>query len=1103
MKGQVLLALVVQNSALILVMRYSRSHSDQPYLTSTAIFLAEIIKLIMSIGLRFREARNLSISSLSTEVFGPDSNALKMAIPAALYSMQNALLYRAITRLDAVTYQVTLQLKVFTTAIFAVIMLRRSLMLRQWLALFALAVGVVLVQVAGTRNPIPSSSLDEPPIANEASVAEKSLFLAYQGLLAAVAACIISGFSSIFFEKVLKETKASMWVRNIQLAVFGSIFTGVVGVLWTDGDAIARQGFWSGYDAAAFATVFLNATTGIIVALVLKYADNILKGFASGMSIVLSSVISALFLGYAFKVESLVGIIMVVYAIRLYTKESNRSGHLKREADSVDKTETLLPTRGDIASQHYEPTNAYRWLWRLTKKLWPIVAVMFAFLILLRSNSTVLKSLRQDPVYQDQERIIPQNTPISRFRPSSQYWTPHHLASPKPILTLLTCTYNPGEVTVTETAAMVRNMSLQNYRWILVNDHSDDHASVLRLDQIAASDPRISVRNSTNEQGRASCRNFGMKLVKTKYFAFLDDDDMCELTVHEKAIWLLESAPHLAFASWAVIMFTPTQGRRHQVGAHLSHLMYGGPGNMLHSGTLVRFSAAANADCFFQDPFFNGGGEDWEFWLCLANAGYWGADVADEFSYWYRRAPNWESFHGGEYPFVVNNGVEYLYAKYAGLKTKPWPSGEIGESGDFELIHWRQPFENTLLPSKRRMLVLVDSLLGGTTSRRRILELVNGLSRRGWRVTVVSMQKEGSEVTNLRPNYLAITHDVFVLPSFLRVADFPRFIAYLTKSRGIKYAVIAGSEFSYQLLPALVENLPDVHFMDYVQGEPMREHYDFEYSAVVSRYLSATIAATPSLANHLISSGRRPAIITAAPVSGLAFGVSPNVPKHSHRSTYRVLAATWGMSHQLQFLDILTIAATLPGHIVTVLPCMKNMTVWLYGEIQRRGLAEGVVVHEIQHDTVGISEIENLFTNSDVVLIPFKPWATTSAIMSMSAGIPFVVSRGILPMQIIGKGTETAGVEADSNHLNSAVAHLIADGVSRNRLRSAGLRRSSDLMYETLLDALSKSQKAVVPASVGSNSAAYFAIRNILEHHRDTVDASHIQRNLPKEYRSG
>lgn len=39
----------------------------------------------------------------------------------------------------------------------------------------------------------------------------------FMGLLAVLVACFSSGFAGVYFEKILKESKQSVWVRNIQL----------------------------------------------------------------------------------------------------------------------------------------------------------------------------------------------------------------------------------------------------------------------------------------------------------------------------------------------------------------------------------------------------------------------------------------------------------------------------------------------------------------------------------------------------------------------------------------------------------------------------------------------------------------------------------------------------------------------------------------------------------------------------------------------------------------------------------------------------------------------------------------------------------------------
>lgn len=138
------------------------------------------------------------------------------------------------------------------------------------------------------------------------------------GVMAAVGACICSGFAGIYFEKILKGSDVSIWMRNVQLSL-ASLPLGLATSLATDWHVILDRGFFHGYDAYVWYLVVLNATGGLLVAMVVKYADNILKNFATSLAIVLSMLASIAFFGFVVNVQYVVGTAFVISSIFLYS----------------------------------------------------------------------------------------------------------------------------------------------------------------------------------------------------------------------------------------------------------------------------------------------------------------------------------------------------------------------------------------------------------------------------------------------------------------------------------------------------------------------------------------------------------------------------------------------------------------------------------------------------------------------------------------------------------------------------------------------------------------------------------------------------------------
>ena len=139
-------------------------------------------------------------------------------------------------------------------------------------------------------------------------------------LLAILVGSLCSGFAGVYFEKILKNTahgNKSIWLRNIQLGFFGFII-GIIGMFVKDGGEIQEKGMLYGYNNLVWCVVSLQAFSGLVVALVLTYADNVLKGFATSLSIILACVVSTYLFDFIITMQFAVGTVLVLVAVILY-----------------------------------------------------------------------------------------------------------------------------------------------------------------------------------------------------------------------------------------------------------------------------------------------------------------------------------------------------------------------------------------------------------------------------------------------------------------------------------------------------------------------------------------------------------------------------------------------------------------------------------------------------------------------------------------------------------------------------------------------------------------------------------------------------------------
>ncbi|GAA5887176.1 hypothetical protein JCM16303_002216 [Sporobolomyces ruberrimus] len=324
-----------------------------------------------------RRRRMGVVKMMVEDIFGSDW--YKMCVPAILFALQNNLIYIAARNLSVPVFQITFQLKTLITALCAVLMLGRRLALIQWISLATLGLGVAAMQIGAIHAKVNDSHAHgDHPASSEPSMNYVA------GVSAVVVSCFSSAIAATYFELVIKRRPAvpaveevmlvappqlkpvSLWVRNIQLSLFSSVFgLGVVlfqandvhfwgmgglsldfhGLIdpldhWYDPVLRAGHGFFEGFNQMAWVVIVLQTVGGLLIALVLKYADNVAKSLSLSMSIVLTFILSVFIFDFKLTLPSGLGGAAVVLSTVLFEsaprtqtshKEAKHNGHYRHK----------------------------------------------------------------------------------------------------------------------------------------------------------------------------------------------------------------------------------------------------------------------------------------------------------------------------------------------------------------------------------------------------------------------------------------------------------------------------------------------------------------------------------------------------------------------------------------------------------------------------------------------------------------------------------------------------------------------------------------------------------------------------------------------------
>ena len=291
-----LLTLLLQNTGMIVLMRISRVKTNGVlYDIRTAVMINEFMKLVVSTFL-YVTKENGNLNDIVEK--SKPLHLLKVMIPSALYVVQNNLQYVSVSNLPASVYQVLIQMKILTTAAVSEVLLGRKHNKMQWISLFSLFVGLSIVQhsLSAGVTTVGASTVGNVSI----------------GLITVLVSCLTSATAGVYFEKVVKGTpEVGLWAFNTQMSVC-SLLVAVISVLKISSPfqmdatgfalrfaprAVLRNvpavpTLLQGFTPLVYTIVTLQAMGGLVVSLVVKKTNSVVKGFATSGAVILSCLLS-------------------------------------------------------------------------------------------------------------------------------------------------------------------------------------------------------------------------------------------------------------------------------------------------------------------------------------------------------------------------------------------------------------------------------------------------------------------------------------------------------------------------------------------------------------------------------------------------------------------------------------------------------------------------------------------------------------------------------------------------------------------------------------------------------------------------------------------
>lgn len=281
-----------------IMMAASKVDGKYPYNVATVPLFSELTKLIISAYFLYLAKQK---DPKGTQMTVAWESVRLFPIPSVIYLIHNNVQFFTIQYVDAATYQILGNLKIVTTGFLFRVFLKRHLSRIQWLALVLLMCAATTSQISGCGHMLAA------PI---------------MGYMFGILSAWLSAFAGVYTEFLMKKNNDSLYWQNVQLYGFGTLFN-ALRLTYDDIQSGFANGSWvtnafDGYNWVTVLIVLNFAFAGMSVSWIMKFADTIVKVYATSSAMMITALLSIWFFELEPTLQLFMGIVIACISLNLY-----------------------------------------------------------------------------------------------------------------------------------------------------------------------------------------------------------------------------------------------------------------------------------------------------------------------------------------------------------------------------------------------------------------------------------------------------------------------------------------------------------------------------------------------------------------------------------------------------------------------------------------------------------------------------------------------------------------------------------------------------------------------------------------------------------------